>query len=106
MALLTVDDIERGYDDDRWGGWGYLGERQRSMVTARGRKQAEHADARVLLYANEQGWTPEDLFQWTNSTYGRHFGDAFFGWDREPTAAEEALIERDAKLLLRKVVAE
>lgn len=105
-CTLTVDDIEAGYADDRWGGFGYLNERQHAMATAAGRRDAAKADARILAYANAQGWTPEDLFQWTNSTYGRHFGDSFRGGESVvPTEAQEALMERDAKALLRKVVA-
>jgi hypothetical protein len=101
-AHLTVADIEAGYDHDDWRGWGYLGERQRAMGTATGRRLAAAADRRILAYANAQGWDRVDLFNWTNSTYGRHFGDCWL--QGAPTnAMQKAVLERDSKALLRKV---
>jgi hypothetical protein len=75
MSQMTRTDIEAGLEDERWLGWGYLGERSRTDDTAA-------ADALVLRFAAERGWDAEDLFHWANSKDGRWFGDwAFGGFD-------------------------
>jgi hypothetical protein len=79
---LTVDDIEAGYANDAWLGFGYLGERQRAGSSPAG---IAAADAYLLSIANAQGWTPDELFAWLNSKNGRHFGDDAFG-GRGPAA--------------------
>lgn len=71
--MLTTQDITNGYDDTRWLGWGYLGERIRHADTA------ARADAIVLRFAAQHGWNAEDLFHWANSKDGRWFGDWAFG---------------------------
>jgi hypothetical protein len=79
---LTIDDIEAGYANDGWLGFGYLGERQRYAERDdidEGREV--EADVFVLETANQRGWSRDQLFQWMNSRDGRHFGDlAFGGW--------------------------
>jgi hypothetical protein len=72
-ATLTTKDIEAGYEDERWLGWGYLGERDRTDGPT------DRADAIVLRFAAERGWDAEDLFHWANSKDGRWFGDWAFG---------------------------
>lgn len=69
-TALTLHDIERAYDDARWLGWGYLGERDGGSpaVTAA-------ADSAVIAEANRRGWDYERLFAWLNSRPGRHFAD-------------------------------
>jgi hypothetical protein len=73
--MLTITDLDRAANDDRYLGWGYLGERSRqddaTLVAA--------ADQRVIDLANERGWDYEDLFAWANSKLGRWFGDGVFG---------------------------
>lgn len=77
MTTLTVGDIARGYEDDRWLGWGYLGGRRHLDVETRDR-----ADAIVLDYANAHRWSADRLFEWMNSRPGRHFAD----WPDQPGA--------------------
>jgi len=72
---LTTADIDAGLTDERWLGWGYLGERSRSE------QNATEADAVVLRFARVLGWDREDLFHWMNSKDGRWFGDWAFGCD-------------------------
>lgn len=71
---LTTADIDRMTNDDRWLGWGYLGERERNSGPA------QHAtDQRVIEFANHRGLTYDELFAWANSKDGRWFGDVMFG---------------------------
>jgi hypothetical protein len=83
---LTIADLDRAANDDRWLGFGYLGERVNVRTSTDPEAPAnpvlvEATDQRVIDHANAQGWTYEDLFSWANSTSGRHFGDAMFGSD-------------------------
>lgn len=71
---LTVDDIGRGYDDERWLGWGYLGGRGQL-----GAAELTRADRVVVDFANAHGWDYDRLFEWMNSRPGRHFADDPFG---------------------------
>jgi hypothetical protein len=73
--MLTITDLAKAAQDDRWLGWGYLGERGRQDDAT----LVEATDQRVVDLANERGWTFEDLFAWCNSKLGRHFGDVVFG---------------------------
>jgi hypothetical protein len=81
---LTGADIERGYADPRWQGWGYLLERQRAdeggWFAARGGLPAaiERADTVVLGVANQRHWNYDQLFAWLNSRPGRHYADMAF----------------------------
>lgn len=77
-SKLTVKDIEAGYENDEWAGWGYLGERD-AMLDRRGKSLIPKMDRLVLKIANAAGWTKDNLFHWTNSKYGRHFVDQAFG---------------------------
>jgi hypothetical protein len=71
---ITAANIEAGYEDARWLGHGYLGERA-------------HADEarllvadRVLLDAAEiYGWDEDAFFYFLNSKAGRWYGDIAFG---------------------------
>lgn len=83
---LTVADIEAGYSNPAWGGFGYLGERERAMRTAEGRELAAAADAWVLFVAGSEGWTAGELFAWLDSKPGRWYGDAAFGGHGYETA--------------------
>lgn len=73
-TTLTAQDIEAGYDDARWCGWGYLQGRHYEDAA-----EVAKADQYVLGMAARQGWDAEDLFHWANSKDGRWFGDWFFG---------------------------
>ena len=74
-AAPTITDLDNMTDDERWLGFGYLGERERcedaELVTA--------VDALVIGYATRNGWNTDDLFEWANSKLGRWFGDSMFG---------------------------
>jgi hypothetical protein len=48
-----------------FGGWGYLGHRNRTLKT----------DILLLEAANKLNFTNEDLFSWANSISARHFMD-------------------------------
>jgi hypothetical protein len=69
-SALSVGDIEAGYENEEWLGWGYLGGRQELSAVER-----EHGDVLVLAYANKHGWDIDRLFLWLNSRPGRHFAD-------------------------------
>lgn len=73
---MTTADLDRAARDERWLGFGYLGERSNhqgevDLVAA--------TDQRIVDIANERGWDYEALFDWANSKNGRHFGDVVFG---------------------------
>jgi hypothetical protein len=82
-TTLTVADIEAGYEHDGWLGFGYLGERRFAIAAVRSGERefvnVTAADELVLRIANEQGWTPEQLFDWANSKLGRWYGDVTLG---------------------------
>lgn len=81
---------QRSIDDaygERWGGFGYLGERLSLPPTDRRR-----ADAAVLRVANRAGWSRERFLSFLDSRAGRHFADqATFG---ESTVKLADLLER------------
>lgn len=67
---FTAKDLRQAEADDRWGGFGYLGERK--PLKAADRKRA---DALLLEAATIGGWTDEEFFQFCNSRPGRHYAD-------------------------------
>ena len=73
-TALTADDIQRGYDNNEWLGWGYLGGREHLSEDDRNR-----ADMIVVAYANNHRWDANRLFVWLNSRPGRWFADDPFG---------------------------
>lgn len=84
---LSTTDIEAGYENEAWQGWGYLGERQRQADSA-GPEWVAQADEIALRLANEQQLTAGEFFAWLNSKNGRYFGDlAFGGWNPEQVEA-------------------
>ena len=68
-----TDYFDRMTEDERWLGWGYLGERSRCEDPA---KVAE-VDAYVMHQI--KGWTDEERFHWANSKNGRWAADGLFG---------------------------
>ena len=85
---LTKNDLRKMTQEEYWGGFGYIGEKQgilNSLVEMhftkenqeRQIKEAMHymdtVDSSIVEYANENGWTYEKLFAWVNSKMGRHF---------------------------------
>lgn len=79
---LTIKDIEAGYENPEWHGWGYLGERSREGANL------ANADTVVLVVANEQRWSQARLFEWLNSRNGRHFADMADGQSVEKIRAQ------------------
>jgi hypothetical protein len=77
----TFDDMTR---DDRWAGFGYLGERRNALESTDPEVPAppelvQAADRLILDHAAASGWTDEQLFTWANSKNGRWYGDTMFG---------------------------
>lgn len=66
--------FDRMCDDERWGGYGYLGARWIAILMHVDPKVLEEADERIFTFAADLGWTAEDLFEWANSTLGRTVG--------------------------------
>jgi hypothetical protein len=56
--------------NEEWGGFGYIRGRQLLDATL----QAE-ADKLVCAFADMSEWSERELFNWANSTYGRHYAD-------------------------------
>lgn len=81
---LTTADLDRMANDDRWLGFGYLGERRNLLTSTDPEAPAnptlvEATDQRVIDAANGWGWTYDELFAWANSKNGRWFADMIFG---------------------------
>lgn len=81
---LTTADIDRMTEDDRWLGFGYLGERQFALHSTDPEAPAQPErvatiDAWLIARANRLGLDYDDLFAWANSKDGRWFADAVFG---------------------------
>lgn len=75
---LTPDDIEEGYANEGWLGYGYLGIKEKAHGKVHGVGAATlkaQADRVLLEQANAEGWTPEQLFDWLNSKLGRWYGE-------------------------------
>lgn len=69
---LTTDHLDAMTTDDRWGGWGYLGERERGSLTA---EHVARADAGLLEAAAGLKLDAEQLFHFANSKMGRFYAD-------------------------------
>jgi hypothetical protein len=91
-TTLTVQDIEAGYENDAWLGFGYLGERRNAAEAVQTGEwefaNVTAADTLILEVANDKGWTPARLFTWLNSKDGRIFGDMTLGSDDFGPAAK------------------
>ena len=83
--MFTTDVFAQFERDPRWGGFGYLFERDRTLTCTdpgarRDPARVAVADARIVAEANARGWTAEELFEWVNSREGRFFADRALGW--------------------------
>lgn len=80
--MLTTADLDEMTRDDRWLGYGYLGERRNLLAggdpeaPARPELVAE-MDTAVLEAATTRGLTRDELFHWANSKDGRWYADSF-----------------------------
>lgn len=75
---LTVADIEAGYAEPEWQGFGYLGARTHEADDSEAGFTLEDraiADKVLLATANALGLSRADFFLWLNSRLGRHYGD-------------------------------
>lgn len=75
--MNAFDEME---SDERWLGFGYLGERRHALDDSDPESPArpelvQQADDLVLKVTASMGWTHEDLFHWANSKPGRWLGD-------------------------------
>jgi hypothetical protein len=77
--------FDRMLNDDRWLGFGYLGERRNQLQAGRAAEVAA-ADVKAMAAANEAGLTGEELFDGANSKNGRWYGDCMFGSYASPSA--------------------
>jgi hypothetical protein len=64
--------FDRMTGDNRWLGFGYLGERDHML-------NSTDPDQRILEVTAD--WTADELFHWANSKDGRWFADMVFGCD-------------------------
>lgn len=107
-AVLTTTDLDRMESDDRWLGFGYLGERRNAReyaATELTGYMADHhlewvarMDADVLEEANLEGLSYDDLLFWANSKFGRWFADCHgtrHAATYLPTAATVARLRRE-----------
>ena len=96
--MLHTCDIINAYDNENWGGFGYLGERESHLtvaasIMARGNinlntfkhalMRVNKADAALIEAANALGASDVLLFEFLNSRNGRHYGDSAFGCDTD-----------------------
>lgn len=94
---LTLADLERALEDDRHNGWGYATSRSGWLSpTAMAR-----LDCRVIDTANQLGLDYEELFQWTDSKYGRHLVDTIGGVRDVTFAAVRPYLNENAMQVLR-----
>jgi hypothetical protein len=76
LMTLTRADINRGYDDPRWGGHGYLKVRNETWRGEGSANRRSAADSALLRLANRRHWTYDDLFENVlNSAPGRVYGE-------------------------------
>ena len=78
----TTATLDRMELDDRWLGFGYLGERRNALTSTDPGAPADpervaRMDADVLEEANIEGLTYDQLFAWANSKDGRWFADCY-----------------------------
>jgi hypothetical protein len=96
LTAAVFDEFSR---DDRWLGFGYLGERRNRLSDIDPDRPAEPdlvaaIDQRIVDHANAEGWTRDDLFHWANSRDGRWFGDVVFGGGTFDEAIRHRLLHR------------
>lgn len=85
--MITTADLDQMANDDRWLGYGYLGERRNRREYAATEltgymqdlelERAARMDADVVEEANTEGLSYDELFTWANSKAGRWFSDCY-----------------------------
>ncbi|MGB8019626.1 MAG: hypothetical protein WCF04_00195 [Candidatus Nanopelagicales bacterium] len=94
--------FDKMMNDDRWFGFGYLGERAGTLDDSDPEAPARPAlvaEVDRMILETTAHWTAEERFAWANSKDGRWFGDCAF--DGNDFAKDWAM----AKRYLRKQVA-
>jgi len=79
--MLTVADLHATLADERHLGWGYAC----TSDLPQGKRDA--LDRAIVGVANEEGLTAEELFDWSNSKWGRWLTDDLMGRNGRPTRA-------------------
>jgi hypothetical protein len=79
-AKLTTEDLTTALNDDRHQGWGYA---EADLIGSTSKR--ERLDRVVVAVANELGMNAEQLFEWTNSKYGRWLTDDVHGCNASPS---------------------
>lgn len=84
MTKLTVEDLHATLEDERHLGWGY------ATTEELNDRERRNLDVVVIEIANEQGWTKDQLFEWSNSKYGRWLSDLVYGrgWTQKQMRTE------------------
>jgi hypothetical protein len=110
---ITKNDLRKMTQDEYWGGYGYIGEKQgilSSLVEMHFTKENQErqiketmhymdtVDSSIVEYANENGWTYEKLFAWVNSKMGRHFANEMFMGDDNLIYADRWITARNRYL--------
>lgn len=100
----TLADIEHGYDNPEWGGYGYLEGRSRAMHSTDPDVPSQPdrvtaADEWLLAEVNRQGFTAAEFFEWLNSRTGRFYGDLWFGG----TAGTDYPVEAKSRELVHRI---
>lgn len=91
---LATQDIEAGYENEEWLGFGYLGSRRYLNDADR-----IAADRHILREANRLGWTADEFFAWMNSKYGRWMCDGYAGTTRNPAAKTDRWQQNIASII-------
>lgn len=95
-TTLTQADLEAGYDNEAWDGYGYLGSRE-TYLQGEARHDIERqtadlrvriADKMVLAEANHRGMSRTRFFEWLNSKNGRWTADELLGNPIDPDTAK------------------
>lgn len=77
--MLTTELFNQMAEDDRWLGFGYLGERANFLEGNGDVEVVTDADEKAIAEANVMGLDEDELFEWANSKNGRWYGDCMFG---------------------------
>lgn len=80
---LTVEDLHRTLEDERHLGYGYA----TVGLIIESESRRNRLDRAIVAVANELELSYEQLFDWSNSKYGRWLADGVYGRDESPSRA-------------------
>lgn len=110
---ITQEDFRKITQDERWGGFGYIGQKQsilNSLTEMHFTKENQESrinqmihlmnsvDNLILEFVNENSWTYEKLFAWVNSKMGRHFADEMLNEEYNATFVDRWITARNKYL--------